>query len=149
MQPVYFRKLRGVSLDQSSPVDTLITACIRRANIDAFWSRATSTVHGNWDKVEDTLRLSCTLGLEGPFRHEGPLPDFDHCGYEIAYNMLLISRRPGVYSKEYTQWETIRKAGSAIDNQQRASPQATSTVMALGDENGNYYRISSDPVSSV
>jgi hypothetical protein len=63
--------------------------------------------------------------------------------------MLLISRQPGVYSKEYTQWETIWKAGSAIENQQRASPQATNTVMALGDEKGNYSRFSSDPVSSV
>ncbi len=46
-----FRKLSGRSPREQEPVDDLLLGCIRRINLDAFWSSATSTVHGNRDKL--------------------------------------------------------------------------------------------------
>ena len=42
-----FRKLKGRDSKSSSESDNLLLEFIRRANMDAFWSRASSTVLGN------------------------------------------------------------------------------------------------------
>ena len=53
------------------------------------------------------IQSSEKCGLKGPFDYTGPLPHFDHCGYEVAVNMLLESRKPGRHSSEYTQFWTV------------------------------------------
>ena len=81
--------------------------------------------------------------------HEGPLPFYDHCGYEVAINILLASRKPGRHSSEYTQYETIRKYRSVYSNQVRASPQANQQTLALGNTKGMYQRFSADACGSL
>ena len=144
-----FRKMQSRNPMVTNPQDTLLLACIRRANLDAFWSRAKSTALANRDKVAFGLKLSATMGLLGPYELDGPLPDYDHCGYEIAYEMLLHSRRPGSYSESYTQFETIQKLRPAFSNHGRASAKANRISMALGDQKGRYMRFATDPCSSV
>jgi hypothetical protein len=143
-----FRKLRKHPPDVGSATDRLLMACIRRANLDSFWSRATDTVRGNRDKTKMGIDFSRSVGLEGPYLHEGSLPPHDHCGYEVAIQMLLNSRRPGRHSKIYCQFETIRKLRTCHSNQVRASPQSNRSSLALGDQKGRYQRFSSDPCSS-
>jgi hypothetical protein len=91
-----YRKLNGRSPRESNPVDDLLLGCIRRANLDAFWSSAAATVNGNRDKLVVGIRLSKLVGLEGPYLHEGPLPDHDHCGCKVAIQMLLYSSQKGL-----------------------------------------------------
>jgi hypothetical protein len=50
-----------------------------------------STVNGNKEKIAFSLELSKAVGLRGPYNVDGPLPDFNHCGYEVAVDMLLHS----------------------------------------------------------
>jgi hypothetical protein len=144
-----FRKLRKVDPLPRDPQDDLLLACIRRMNLDAFWSRAQDTVLGNRDKLADKLSLSHLVGLKGPCVHDGPYPDYDHCGYEVAIDMLLMSRRPGKNARTHLQFDTIRKLQSAFGNQVRSSPQSTRTVMALGDQKGRYLRFATDPCASL
>jgi hypothetical protein len=143
-----FRKLRNRSPDLTSQPDKLLLACVRRIILDAFWSRATATARGNRDKVAQAIRLSETVGLLGPYEAEGPLPEVDHCGYEVAIEMVIQSRQPGRYSTEYTQFDTIRKLRSAFSNHCRASAKANRESFALGDQKGRYQRLGSDPCSS-
>jgi hypothetical protein len=95
-----------------------------------------------------SLRMSKLVGLEGPYNHEGPLPGFDHCGYEVAIEILLYSRRQGKHSRTNLQFDTIRKLRSAYSNHVRASPQSNREAIALGDSKGNYQRFSKDPCGS-
>ena len=60
--------------------------------------------------------------LNGPFIHEGPFPNFDHCGYEVAIIMLLYSTNTGKLHLDHLQYDTIRKFQSTFGNQVRASP---------------------------
>ena len=143
-----FRKLKGQTPVPNTPQDALLLACIRRANLDAFWSRAKSTALANRDKVAFGIQMSATMGLLGPYKSDGPLPEGDHCGYEVAFEMLLHSRRPGSYSGSYTQFETIRKLRSAFSNHCRASSKANRMSMALGDQKGKCLRFATDPCSS-
>jgi hypothetical protein len=144
-----FRKLRDTDRpDASSERDKLLMACIRRMILDAFWSRATSTVNGHRDRAAFGLRLSALVKLKGPYIHRGPLPDYDHCGYEVAIQMLLHSRRKGKTDASYVQFDSIRKMRAVFSNQVRASPQATAVTLSLGDQVGHYQRFSIDPCAS-
>jgi hypothetical protein len=143
-----FRKMKGLSPQSGNIQDDLVLGCIRRANLDVFWSRATDTVKGNFDNVKRIQGISQALGLDGPFESHGPLPGYDHCGYEMAVAMLMASRRKGRYSKDHLQWETLRKYSTAYANFMRASNAATQATMALVDEKGNYTRFSTDPCGS-
>jgi hypothetical protein len=59
-----FRKLRDQSApDLTNSIDSLLMLSIRRMNLDALWSRATSTVEGNSGVVARGLRHSKLLGL--------------------------------------------------------------------------------------
>jgi hypothetical protein len=118
-----FRKLRKRSPDPSNSEDALLAATVRRMNLDAFWCTATATVYGNKDKLDLALSLSELVGLDGPCIHIGPLPSHDHCGYEVAAQMLLYSKRKGRNSKTHCQFDTIRKVRTCHANQVRASPQ--------------------------
>jgi hypothetical protein len=62
--------------------------------------------------------------------------------------MLLHSRRPGRYSQNYTQFDTIRKLRSSFSNHCRASAKSNRVSLALGDQKGRYQRFSADPCAS-
>jgi hypothetical protein len=88
-----FRKLTKTSAPVArNPQHSLLVSCIRRINLDAFWSRSTATVNENRDNLKQGLVLSLLVGLDGPYNHEGAYPSFDHVGYAIAIQMLLMSR---------------------------------------------------------
>ena len=144
-----FHKLRGTDPKLNSPTDDMLMAHIRRANLDSFWSRASSTVKGSVSGVNRQLVFSKSLGLSGPYQHWGPLPDFDHCGYEVAIGMLMYSRQPGRYQKSHCQFDTIRKLRSVYSNFIRASTQANRVTYALCDSKGKYQRFNTDVCSSL
>ena len=85
--------------------------------------------------------MSNLVGLEG-------LPSHDHCGYKVAIQMLVYSKRPGENARSHLQFETIRKLRSAYSNHVRASPQSNQEAASLGDVKGNYQRFSTDPCGS-
>jgi hypothetical protein len=58
-----FKKLWDREPNSELEVDKLAMMCIRRVNLNAFWSRARSTVRGNAGKVREGLRQSEKLGL--------------------------------------------------------------------------------------
>ena len=118
-------------------------------NLDACWSRESQTVTQNAKRAERQLEFSKLVGLEGPYVQMGNLPDFDHCGYEVAIAMLLYSRKPGKHNKNYTQFDTIRQLRSTYSNYVRASPQANEQIWSLGDFKGNYQRLVPDECGSV
>jgi hypothetical protein len=84
-----FRKLRGGgSPIEGSRTDDLLLACIQRINLDAFWSRATSTVRANKDRINSGLQLSQSVGLGGPYVYDGQTIQEDLYGYEIAIQIV-------------------------------------------------------------
>jgi hypothetical protein len=74
-------------------------------NLDAFWIQAKSTALSNGDKVAFGLKMLKLVGLLGSSEADGPLLESDHCGYEVAVEMLL-----------HTQFNTIRKLQSTFSH---------------------------------
>jgi hypothetical protein len=111
-----FRKLRNHNPLPSSEMDKLLLAAIQRISLDAFWSRASSTVLANRDKIKQGLKLSKLFGLKGPYEHFGQMPSRDTFGYEVAIQTVLASRRAGKYLSDYTQYDSVRKYRTAFAN---------------------------------
>ncbi|KAI2498168.1 hypothetical protein MHU86_16311 [Fragilaria crotonensis] len=145
-----FGKLYHSRPDMESAEDSFAMACIRRINLDAFWSRARSTVQANTYQARKMLESYKRLRLRGPFLPPGPLPQHDHCGYEVALLMVVASLEKGRHSESHKQWDTIRKIRSTYSNQVRASAIANFSSISLADTQGSsYQRLASDPCGSL
>ena len=144
-----FRKLRRTNPKKSNASDRLLLGLIRRMNLDAFWSRETSTVVSNANRAAMSIDHSRMLGLLGPYEDGGGCTLEDHCGYEVAANMLIHSRRAGRHSKNYTQFSAVRKLRSTFGNQVRASGATSSRPWTLVDEGGGYRRLVQDKCGSL
>lgn len=145
-----FFKLYGRQPIPNAEKDHFSLACVRRIVLDSFWSRARTTVESNAAKIREGLRISARLGLDGPYLCPGPLPSGDHCGYEVALQMVVSSLGSGRYSDSHKQWDTIRKLRSCYSNQVRAAREANSNVLSIADDKGSsYQRIAQDPCGSL
>ena len=130
--------------------DKFALACIRRINLDAFWSRARSTVESNTAKMREGLAISEAMGMRGTPKQPGPLPSDDHVGYEVAIQMIVSSLGAGRYSGTQKQWDTIRRFRACFSNQVRAAREANSKCLVLADNTGgNYQRLAFDPCGSL
>ena len=79
---------------------------IRRANLDALWSRERSTVNANRLQGNHWLSASESAGWSDlALPNRGPFPVADTFGMRAAVNMLLRSRDVGINSKNI-QYET-------------------------------------------
>lgn len=93
---------------EGQPGVDLLLGCIQQVSLDVTWSISSSTVEANKYQVLLGLCLSDQVNLSRPYEHFGPLPHVDHCGYEVAIQMVIHSRIPGRQSKDHTQFDTAR-----------------------------------------
>jgi hypothetical protein len=136
--------------DPHSHVDTRFMLTIPGMNLDALWSRASSTVTVNSSVMDRGLQHYKALGLTGPYLEMGPLPYYDHCGYEVALKFLTDSRERGNYQITQKQFDMIRNLRPAYSNQVRASGRAARHPMALEENQGkNYTWIALYPMASI
>ena len=144
-----FIKLKGRQPVREANRDKLLMAAIRRVNLDAMWSRKATTVARNLEGVRRIINTSATVGLQGPFKSYGPMPLYDHCGYEIAIDMVLASKLPGRYNKQYLQFDAIRKLRTSYGNFERISSLKVKHSLVLDGGSGETKDISNLTTSSV
>lgn len=144
-----FRKLKHRDPHPASSSDDLTLSCIRRANLDVMWSRATSTVNNNRRKVDETLNICESLGIDSPFTHYNVMPGWDHAGYSVAIAILMKSRKPGKHDSRYQQYDTVRQLRSSYSNFVRAAPTNSGHTLAVGRTDGVYDRLNYDVCSSL
>jgi hypothetical protein len=96
--------------------DHEILEYIRRAILDSFWSRESSTVAFNLREARRMeLKVSDRLGMPSITPPMGPFPLNDECGMKAAIAMLDRSLDPGRYADQ-VQYGTFRKVRSTITN---------------------------------
>jgi hypothetical protein len=112
--------------------DHEILEYIRRANLDSFWSRESSTVAFNLRVARRMERkFSGRLGMPSITPPVGPFPLRDECGMKAAIALLDRSLDPGRHA-EHVQYGTFKKVSSIITNIIQAG------VGGLGDSVGGY-----------
>ena len=127
----HFRNIQSRDPNQAVAQDRILLSCIRRANLDAMWSREPSTVGANlreWHQATSLGRLA--LGIPNVMPRMGPFALKDDVGMGIAATMLWCSLDKGVRATTI-QFGTMRRMRSAYSNAYNASPEMSgSAVMA-------------------
>lgn len=108
--------------------------CLVRANLDAFWGRANTTVLANRRNLDQLVKLWDEVGLtpDHLLPPLGPYPDKDVQGVGVAVAMLVKSMKPGCHNHAYTQFETMRKLCAAYSNMFHASARSNTETLTLG-----------------
>lgn len=130
----HFRNMMGRDPNQVCVRDREILALIRRASLDAFWSRATSTVGNNLREARRGERFADRLGLGSITPPLGPFPLEDVFGMKTAIMILDRSLDPGLH-EEFVQWDTFRTARSAVTNISQAGATGLSDVVGAYERN--------------
>ena len=126
--------------------DTYTLLCIRRANLDAMWSREPSTVSSNLSRCKRDY-----YDLKDAFSFKDPLPilgrdDFrDKAGMKCALITLHAGRCKGKYHN-HLQWDSTRKTPTWWNNAYEAGEGAAKESVFAADEKKMY--VSGAPTSS-
>ena len=144
----WFRNLQGRDPLADDPKDTLLSCCIRRANLDALWGREPHTVASTLRAAKQLVKLWEQVGLTPDFPALGPYPVGDSVGFRVAVGMLLKSLEPGRYNQDYQQYETIRKLRAGYSNLYMASVLGTSSLRTMGGDRVKHY-LTTSPTQSA
>jgi hypothetical protein len=99
--------------------------------LDAFWSRATTTVRGNLSEGKRGQRFATRMGVPCLIPEMGPFPLCDSMGMMSATAVLDRSLDRG-RTEHFVQWATFRGTRSFITNATQAG------VSGLSDSVGGY-----------
>ena len=116
------------------PQDTFLLCCIRRANLDAMWGREPLTVQVTLRGARQMLSLWRAVHLPIDLPPRGPFPVKGSFGMRTAISMLVKSLEPGRYSKNYQQFETIRKLRASYSNIYMSSSLGVDCLKTFGGE---------------
>ena len=112
----HFYNMKGRRAIENLSTDELLLLCIRRASLDACWSRERSTVGANLREAKRFLDNMCLLGVETiAFPPKGPHPYGDTWGMRVACGFLLRSKDRGRNAR-HVQFETVRRTRSMYSN---------------------------------
>ena len=112
--------------------DKVLMVCIRRANLDALWSKEPSTVEANCREVVRTIVKCRDLGFSPsvifPPKISFPLKDIQCMG--LAAAMVHRSLDPGKNEK-YVQFNTVRSMRSCVHNFWKSSVSKEQTSVSV------------------
>jgi hypothetical protein len=105
---------------------------LRRVNLDAFWSRETTTVSQNLEKINRSLQIAHEMGMYNPPMYKlGPWKLEDEFGAGAAAIMARHFMDPGI-TEDTVQYETVRKMKLAFVNLYQASVENAITAVIGG-----------------
>ena len=128
--------MKGRPPDPTSETDKLLQIYIRRANLDAFWSRRPGTVAGLRRLFFSQVEAGETFEFElfGPL---GPFPRDYESGIRSAIGVLWQSQKPGRH-EEKQKYSSVRKVRSLFTNLYNASAKAAATSMVWRSEKARF-----------
>ena len=134
-----FKNIKKRAPISSSQADTRFMSYIRRANLDAFWSRSPGTISGSLTGLRKIIRTAQEFDMSPSIEPIGPWPVEDVQGMRLAITILRASQEPGRNDPSYTQFDTIRKISSAFGNHYEASLKAANSVWVLRSDKSNSF----------
>ena len=120
----HFRNIQKRDPIATSRQDKNMLIAIRRANLDGFWGRSTSTVKNNKSNLKRLITIAADdYGIQQPMPSMGPHELNDSWGMTLAISLLRKSLDKGIYGPT-VQFETARRLRSAYSNLWGASRHA-------------------------
>jgi hypothetical protein len=113
--------------------DVRLLKLIRRANLDALWSREPTTVSGNLLIARQAVKVAAALGFKEQFlKPMGPFPIEGTFRIAAAIVMLQQSLKPGKYASTI-QFGMVRKFRSCFSNIYQASIEGQQAMVMAKD----------------
>jgi len=129
----HFRNVMERDPTEALPQDIRILKLIRRANLDALWSREPGTARSTLTHCRQGGRVATSLGFQDTlFKPPGPFPLEDTFGMAVAMVILQMSLQPGKNDKT-VQFATVRKFRSAYSNVFHASVEGQGAMVMAKD----------------
>ena len=129
----HFRNMTGRDPVPNLPQDIRLEKLIRRANLDALWSREPSTVSSVLLLSRQGIATAKALGIQKAlYRPMGPFPLEDTFGMAAAVVMLHQSLKPGKYDRN-VQFGTVCKFRSSFSNVYQASAEGHQAMVMAKD----------------
>jgi hypothetical protein len=116
----HFRNITLRDPEGHSARDNEVLDTVRRANLDAFWIRESTTVSSNLREALRMERMTFRLGLPCVTPLMGPWALTDEVGMLAAIAVLDRSLDKGNY-EETVQWDTFRRTMSTVTNISQAA----------------------------
>ena len=130
----HFRNLTRRNPRWGEQQDEYTLTCVRRANLDAMWARATSTVRANLGRIRLDYRSARQV-----FSIYEPLPLLgwekleDRVGMGVAIMTLHSSLRPGKYCR-HLQFDSMRKTPTWYGHLHRGGTEYSRLTLFAQDE---------------
>lgn len=124
-----FFRLKGTTPVVGNHVDGLLLKYIRRANLDAFWSRRPGTVRGLTRMFAEECETGDFFGFQ-MFKPLGPFAADYQSGMGAAIGLLRRSQRAGRH-EETVKYSSVRKARSVHTNVYQASAKSVAEAMVF------------------
>jgi hypothetical protein len=125
----HFRNIQKRDPDPENVIqDATMLRCIRRAILDTFWSRETTTVLSNGREMRQMAKKAELVLMAPPTPNLGPYPVEDGQGMGIAVCILMRSLDPG-RNEQFVQYNTARKMRAAFSNFWQASIEGQSDAI--------------------
>jgi hypothetical protein len=131
-----FYRLKQRLPDPKSRIDSLLQIYLRRANLDAFWSRRPGTVEGMRRLFFAQAEVGDLFGFE-MFDRIGPFPHDYDSGIRSAIGTLWQSQKAGRH-EEKQKYSSVRKVRSLHTNLHNASAKAASSSLVWRSEKGRF-----------
>lgn len=117
---------------------------IRRANLDMFWSRESSTITGMFRIYEQAHKASESLGIQSSVHiQRKPWALEDKVGFGDAMVILWQSLQTGKNCLDHQQFESIRKIRSLAATMQQSRGRETVDGVSFKDGNRSYALVKS------
>ena len=128
--------------------DQRVMSLLRRANLDLFWSRETTTIANNLGKVKLVISLWKDRDNFSPLPAITPWKEKDELGMSTAISMLEHSLEKGRIAN-YIQFDSCRTIRSAMSNIYTASASGNEDRMTFKSTTGSVFHLHNDPLQSV
>ena len=129
-------------------MDQRILRLLRRANLDLFWSRESSTIAGNMSKVKKVIDLWKERNNYSLLPSITPWPETDELGMSTAITMLEHSLEKGRLAN-YIQFDSCRKIRSTLSNIYTASAIGNRGSLTYKTTSGSVFHSHDDPLQSL
>lgn len=140
----HFRNMTGCDPNESLASDFVTMRAIRRAVLDSFWARRSSTVAGNLLEARRHVRLCADMGAEKPYARSlprGPFPLQDEWGMLAACAMLNRSLDSGRNSVT-VQYGTVRRQRAFLTNYAHTTPRGMAQATLASTKERQFFSAS-------
>lgn len=141
-----FYRLKHRAPRAGDPQDDLLQEYIRRANLDAFWSRRQGTVRGLVGLFNEQQEFGEVFGLR-MFEPMGPFSDTYNSGMQEAVGVLYRSQKKGRH-EAMLKFSSARKARSLFTDMYMASARGVEGPMVWPSDRTRFVATDS-PTDSV